>query len=844
MGECSSNNTEPKPSQKWTCAYCTYRNWEAGLKCVICCQPRNRPMIIEEIGAIEDFSKNLSFGSTTMSTTAPPALSSDRLVEDAAPRWSCPSCTYLNCRRTKRCVICDTERPSRFVDQTPPGSGENQTNRNETFGGGAQFVLSKELLNKWSCAACTFDNWPTAPKCTICGRSRSMPAGGDENEAMATDKKSRQRLSRTPSPKDSGTADNSTNNSEQQKHLERLNSLSIGDHHYHQNEQQQHNKGLDYTSALDIYVRRYLGNEPVEKLFFRAMRAIGQGELQMVNRVVDFLINDGNLQRALTAFEARLLNQRGAAPIDCCTFERADSLLFLAKKCDSPELLKLCRCFSSSASLSSGGGDCVTADDDNSSNDISALPCALNCMARTRLYTRVTQCLAFRDGAATFKCQFVAHPHNFSILKLPPQSAGSCADDLALTVQTAILRPAPSIPPQFCYLDCFDSMANRGGVIVGRPPNFLMRNRGGPNTLYDAIFQCMFGVCDRFNILRSALKYTLRRSSHLFKIRWLDAQLKMARDCGLSSFGQGDMENDWADVLNAVDADDECPEPIHIWALAHVVCRPIVVHSMDDPIDVDQLLAAVNSQSMPGGDETDANLALAKRQHNAPQNHYEGIYLPVLWASPPVTRSPLFICHRNGHFHAVVVSDDIYQRDFEVQRYLRIVRRAPRRPGVPEPLFRFLTRAEADNSAFLSQFVLFGECSVAHLSIRREAHPFLPEALALYRGWLHALLQAADDMEAAPMPCSTRAAVMPQLATRIDAHAQQQQHQKNWRAHAHNTAVSALLASAVTQQQAGATAAPISRQRSFAYSSATGRLQQQQQDADGDEQRQHSDGEE
>uniref|UniRef100_A0A183C5R2 RanBP2-type domain-containing protein n=1 Tax=Globodera pallida TaxID=36090 RepID=A0A183C5R2_GLOPA len=585
-------------------------------------------MIIEEIGAIEDFGKNLSFGSTTMSTTAPPALSSDRLVEDAAPRWSCPSCTYLNCRRTKRCVICDTERPSRFVDQTPPGSGENQTNRNETFGGGAQFVLSKELLNKCS-------------------------------------------------------------------------------------------------------------------------------------------------------------------------------------------------------------------------NDISALPCALNCMARTRLYTRVTQCMAFRDGAATFKCQFVAHPHNFSILKLPPQSAGSCADDLALTVPDGPFSgPAPSIPPQFCYLDCFDSMANRGGVIVGRPPNFLMRNRGGPNTLYDAIFQCMFGVCDRFNILRSALKYTLRRSSHLFKIRWLDAQLKMARDCGLSAFGQGDMENDWADVLNAVDADDECPEPIHIWALAHVVCRPIVVHSMDDPIDVDQLLAAVNSQSMPGGDETDANLALAKRQHNAPQNHYEGIYLPVLWASPPVTRSPLFICHRNGHFHAVVVSDDIYQRDFEVQRYLRIVRRAPRRPGVPEPLFRFLTRAEADNSAFLSQFVLFGECSVAHLSIRREAHPFLPEALALYRGWLHALLQAADDMEAAPTPCSTRAAVMPQLATRIDAHAQQQQHQKNWRAHAHNTAVSALLAPAVTQQQAGATAAPISRQRSFAYSSATGRLQQQQQDADGDEQRQHSDGEE
>lgn len=38
-------------------------------------------------------------------------------------------------------------------------------------------------------------------------------------------------------------------------------------------------------------------------------------------------------------------------------------------------------------------------------------------------------------------------------------------------------------------------------------------------------------------------------------------------------------------------------------------------------------------------------------------HHYEGIYLPVLWNAPPVTRSPLVIGYHNGLFHAIIVSE-------------------------------------------------------------------------------------------------------------------------------------------------------------------------------------------
>jgi hypothetical protein len=33
--------------KKWACAYCTFLNWDASIKCVLCYQPKNKPMLIE-----------------------------------------------------------------------------------------------------------------------------------------------------------------------------------------------------------------------------------------------------------------------------------------------------------------------------------------------------------------------------------------------------------------------------------------------------------------------------------------------------------------------------------------------------------------------------------------------------------------------------------------------------------------------------------------------------------------------------------------------------------------------------------------------------------------------------
>lgn len=58
-----------------------------------------------------------------------------------------------------------------------------------------------------------------------------------------------------------------------------------------------------------MYLRRYIAGSSNETLFFKAARAIGQRDLQMVNIVVEYLINEGNLSRTLTNFEVSAMRE-------------------------------------------------------------------------------------------------------------------------------------------------------------------------------------------------------------------------------------------------------------------------------------------------------------------------------------------------------------------------------------------------------------------------------------------------------------------------------------------------------------------------------------------------------
>lgn len=82
---------------KWECSMCTYRNYPFSQKCVMCLKPKNEILLIEE--AVESTKNNNSLLEETYKHLT---------------HWPCPFCTYLNFRRTQKCIQCNTQRPEAF----------------------------------------------------------------------------------------------------------------------------------------------------------------------------------------------------------------------------------------------------------------------------------------------------------------------------------------------------------------------------------------------------------------------------------------------------------------------------------------------------------------------------------------------------------------------------------------------------------------------------------------------------------------------------------------------------------------------------------------------------------
>ena len=130
---------------------------------------------------------------------------------DHKNKWACQACTYLNWPKANKCTQCLTARPKAVpvltkdhkqplsinvnVDQaSAPGSNKNSpknspkgspnspeaakeinNDKNRAIAASSHHPSSSVMLKsqKWTCKACTYDNWPKSNKCVIC----SIPKG-------------------------------------------------------------------------------------------------------------------------------------------------------------------------------------------------------------------------------------------------------------------------------------------------------------------------------------------------------------------------------------------------------------------------------------------------------------------------------------------------------------------------------------------------------------------------------------------------------------------------------------------------------------------------------------------
>ena len=180
---------------KWTCEYCTYENWPSSLKCTMC--RGTKPLLGEDIYRLRDpspqrSSSNVASGPVAHSTTDSYNLSPQNYSQNlpSGGKWSCEACTYLNYQNASRCVQCNNRKPTAHTQSMhsiasnlhehlaplrlgdpppstlPPNSGSNDQSHPASLNN----IQTSSCTNpdKWSCAVCTYENWPKATKCIMC----------------------------------------------------------------------------------------------------------------------------------------------------------------------------------------------------------------------------------------------------------------------------------------------------------------------------------------------------------------------------------------------------------------------------------------------------------------------------------------------------------------------------------------------------------------------------------------------------------------------------------------------------------------------------------------------------
>lgn len=179
----------------------------------------------------------------------------------------------------------------------------------------------------------------------------------------------------------------------------------------------------------------------------------------------------------------------GNIPVMC-----GDTLTVLARRCGLTEVQRLL--------------ERVAQPEDN-------LPCAA-AAPNSDLYNRIHH--IFHFCRPPYKLPFRAY--NFNIFKLPfPKT------DLANHLLNEIFQSKFDSMMKHSSLVRYVQVATNVGqdvrysTVLGCPSTLVIRNRGGSHSLFDAVMQSMFGVCDRTNCLRDQLHDHLNSHSDWYALK-------------------------------------------------------------------------------------------------------------------------------------------------------------------------------------------------------------------------------------------------------------------------------------------------------------------------------------
>uniref|UniRef100_A0A8C9V135 ubiquitinyl hydrolase 1 n=2 Tax=Scleropages formosus TaxID=113540 RepID=A0A8C9V135_SCLFO len=591
---------------KWACEYCTYENWPSAIKCTMCRAQRPSGTIITEdpfkSGSSLDAGREwdapfLEGGGALLicpDSSARPRVKPTSPSE-AVSKWSCQMCTYLNWPRAVRCTQCLCQRQrARSPAEAPQSSGSggrpipppppvdpceeyNDRNRLNT------------RAQRWACAACTYENWPKTRRCVVCDHPRpsspeAIELAESEEPSPVINEQDRAHWRSSCSGGQRRSPPTSKRESEVKMDFQRI-ELAAGA------------VGSKEELEVDFKKLKQIKNRmrKTDWLFLNACAGVVEGDLSAVEA---YKSSGGDIARQLTADEVRLLNRPSA-------FDDGFTLVHLAIRFQRQDMLAILL-----TEVSQQAAKCIPA---------------MVCPELTEQIRReVAASLHQRKG--DFACYFLTDLVTFTlpadIEDLPPSVQEKLFDEvLDRDVQKELEEESPIINWSLELGTRLDSRL------------YALWNRTAGDCLLDSVLQATWGIYDKDSVLRKTLHDSLHDCSHWFYTRWKEWESWYSQSFGLHfSLREEQWQEDWAFILSLASQPGASLEQTHIFVLAHILRRPIIVYGV--------------------------KYYKSFRGETLGYTRFQGVYLPLLWEQSFCWKSPIALGYTRGHFSALVAMEN------------------------------------------------------------------------------------------------------------------------------------------------------------------------------------------
>ncbi|NXQ28477.1 ZRAN1 thioesterase, partial [Alaudala cheleensis] len=588
---------------KWACEYCTYENWPSAIKCTMCRAQRPSGTIITEdpfksgssdIGRDWDPTSTEGGSSPLIcpDSSARPRVKSSYSME-SANKWSCHMCTYLNWPRAIRCTQCLSQRRTRSPTESPQSSGSGSRPAPFSVDPCEEYNDRNKLNTRaqhWTCSVCTYENWAKARKCVVCDHPRpnnieAIELADTEEASSIINEQDRARWRGSCSSGNSQRRSPPTTKRESDVKMD-FQRIELAGAVGSKEELE-----VDFKKLKQIKNRM----KKTDWLFLNACVGVVEGDLAAVEA---YKSSGGDIARQLTADEVRLLNRPSA-------FDVGYTLVHLAIRFQRQDMLAILL-----TEVSQHAAKCIPA---------------MVCPEVTEQIRReIAASLHQRKG--DFACYFLTDLVTFTlpadIEDLPPTVQEKLFDEvLDRDVQKELEEESPIINWSLELGTRLDSRL------------YALWNRTAGDCLLDSVLQATWGIYDKESVLRKALHDSLHDCSHWFYTRWKEWESWYSQSFGLHfSLREEQWQEDWAFILSLASQPGASLEQTHIFVLAHILRRPIIVYGV--------------------------KYYKSFRGETLGYTRFQGVYLPLLWEQSFCWKSPIALGYTRGHFSALVAMEN------------------------------------------------------------------------------------------------------------------------------------------------------------------------------------------